>query len=91
MILAQTILEICSSEAVECGIFDRLLNFDNFQPEVVNDVISAMVDRDVGVDVCAVFGDSMLKASEASFSALFRTSITSDRKYIIMSYPVFCM
>ena len=57
----------------------------------MSDVISGTVDRDVGVDICADFGDSRLKASEASeasFSALFRTSITSNRKYIVMSYPV---
>ena len=42
------------------------------------------------MDVRANFGDSMLKPweSEASFSAVFRTSITSDRKQIVMSYVV---
>ena len=55
--------------------------------EVVSDVISGTVDQDVGMDVCANFGDSRLKRSEMSFSALFRKSITSDRKYIVMSYP----
>ena len=85
MILAQTVLEIYSSEAVECGIFDRFLNFDNCQPEVVRDVISGMVDQDLGMDVCASFGGSRLKLSEASFSSVFRTSISSDRKYVVTS------
>ena len=40
------------------------------------------------MDVCANFGDSRLKLSEASFLAIFRTFITSDRKYIVTSYPV---
>ena len=61
----QTVLEIYSSEAVECGIFVRFLNFENCQPEVVHDVISGMADQDVGMDVCANFGDSGLKPSEA--------------------------
>ena len=56
--------------------------------EVVSDVISGTADQDVGMDVCANFRDSRLKPSEASFSASFRTSITSDRKYIMTSYPV---
>ena len=70
--------------------FPLFLNFDNCQPEVVSDVIHGMVNQDVGVimDVCANFGDYRLKPSEASFSADFRTSITSDRKYIVTSYPV---
>ena len=78
------VLEIYSSEAVRCSIFDRFLNFDNCQPEVVSDVISGMVDQNVGVD----FGDCRLKPSEASFSALFRTLITSDWKYVVTSSPV---
>ena len=41
-----------------------------------------MVDHDVGTDVGANFGDYRLKPSEASFSARFRMSIASDRKYI---------
>ena len=37
-----------------------------------------MADKDVGMDVAICqFGDSSLKPSQASFSALFRTSITS--------------
>ena len=88
MILAQTAHEIFSSEAVVCGIFDRFLNIDDWQPEVVSDVISIRVDQDVGMDICANFGDSRLKPSEASFSAVSRTSITSDRKYIVTSYQV---
>ena len=88
MIIAQTVHEIYSHEAVGWGIFYRFLNFENCQPEVVNDVIYGMVDQDIGMDVCANFGDFRLKPSEAPFSALFRTSITSDRKYTVTSYPV---
>ena len=62
-------------------------HFDNCQPEEVSDVISGMVNQDIGMDVCANFGDSSLKPSKASFSALFRTSMTSDRMYIVTSYP----
>ena len=40
VILAQTVHEIFSSKAVGFGIFDRFLNFDNCQPEVVSNVIS---------------------------------------------------
>ena len=58
------------------------LKFDNLQPEVVSVVISGMADQDVGRDVCANIGDSRLKPSETSLSALFRTSITFDRKCI---------
>ena len=57
-------------EAVRDGIFDGFCR-DNFWPEVVSDVISGMVNQDVGMDVCANFGDSRLKPSEASFSAIF--------------------
>ena len=64
------------------------LNFDNCQPAVVSDVISGKADEDVGLDVCGNFGDSRLKSSDASFSAVFRTSITSERKNIVTSYPV---
>ena len=85
MVLTLPVLEIYIGETVVCCIFDRYLNFDSCQPEVVTDVISGMVDQDV---VCANFGDSKLKLSEASFSAVFRTSITSVRKYTVTSYPV---
>ena len=51
--------------------YRAFLNFDNCQPEVVSDVISGMADQDVGLEVCVNFGDSRLKPSEASFSALF--------------------
>ena len=68
--------------------FRPFLNFDNCQSEVVSDVISGMTCQDVGLDACANLGDSSLKPSEASFSALFRTSITSDRKHVVMPYPV---
>ena len=71
MVFAQTIHEICSSEAVGFGIFANFWNFDNYHPEVVSDVISGMADQDVGLDVCANFDDYSLKSSEASFSALF--------------------
>ena len=88
MIIAQSVHERCHSEAVGCGIFDRFLNFGNCQPEVASDVISGMIKQDAGMDVCANFGDSRLKPSEASFSVLFRTSITSDQKYLMTLYPV---
>ena len=86
--MAQTVHEIYGSEAVRCGICDRFFNFDNYQPEVVSDVIFGVVDQDDGVDACANFGDSRLKPSYASFSAPFRTSITSGRKDIVTSYLV---
>ena len=73
------------SEAAFSTVF---LNFDDCHPEVVSDVISDMVNQDVGVDVCVNLGDSRLRPSEASFSVVFRTSIASDRKYIVTSYPV---
>ena len=63
--------------------FDRLLNLDNCQPEVVSEVISGMADQDVGMDLCTNLADSRLKPSDVSFPALFRTSITSDRKHIL--------
>ena len=88
VILAQTVREIQSSEAVGCGIFDRFLNLDNCQPETVTDAISGTVDQDVGMDVCANFGDSRLKPSDASLSPLLRTSIISYRKYMVTSYSV---
>ena len=40
LILAQTVLDIYSGEAVEWSIFVRFLNFDNCPPEVVRDVVS---------------------------------------------------
>ena len=67
-------------EAVRDGIFDCFLNFDNCQPEIASDVISGMAIHYVGVDVRVKLGDSRLKPSEASFSAIFRTTITFDRK-----------
>ena len=67
MILSQTVHEIYSGAAVGCGIFDRSLNFDNCQPEILSDVISGMVDQDVDINVCADFFDSTLKPPEASF------------------------
>ena len=56
MILAQTVFEIYNSEAVGGGIFACFINFDNYQPEVLSDVISGMAVQDVGMDVCANFG-----------------------------------
>ena len=87
VLLVQTVGEIYSSEGAECGI-STVLNFDNCQPEAASDIVSGMADQDVGMDVCANIGDFRLKLSQASFSALFRTSITSDRKYMVTSYPV---
>ena len=66
----------------------RFLNFDNCQPEVLSDVTSGRADHGVGMDVCANCGDSRLKPPEVSFLALFRTSITSDRKYKMTLYPL---
>ena len=64
-------------------------NFNNCQAEVVSDVISVCVaDQSFGMDVCANFGDSRLRASEAPFLDLFRTSIPSDRKCIVTLYTV---
>ena len=71
MILSQTVHEIYSSESVGFVIFARFWNFNNRQLEVVSDVISSTAYQDVGMDVCASFGDSGLKLSEASFSAFF--------------------
>ena len=88
VILAQTVLEIYSSEAVGCGIFDRFLNFDNCQLEVVSDVISAIADQDGRMDVCANFGDFRLKLADASFSVIIRTSINFDRNHVVTSYLV---
>ena len=58
MILAQTIHEIYSSEAVVCGIFDRFSNVDNFRPEEDSDVISGVVVDPTGMKVCVKFSDS---------------------------------
>ena len=38
-------------EAVRGGSFDRVLNFDNCQPEVVSDVISDAAVQYIGIDV----------------------------------------
>ena len=61
--------------------FRPFLNFDNCQPEVDSDVISCVVDQDVGVDVCGNFGDSRLKPSEASFSAHF-SNVVNFRRFV---------
>ena len=57
MILSQTVHEIYSSEVVVCSIFDRYLNFDNCQLEIVGDVISSMVVDPTGVKARVKFGD----------------------------------
>ena len=51
--------------------FGPFWNFYNCQPEVVRHVIPGMAEQDVGMDVCCNVGDSTLKPSDASFSALF--------------------
>ena len=51
--------------------FSTVFNFDNWQPEVASNVISSTAVQDVGMDVCITFGDSRLKTSDASFSAVF--------------------
>ena len=58
MILAQTVLEMNSSEVVGCDIFGRFLNFNNCRPEVLSDVISAAVVEPTGMKVLVQFGDS---------------------------------
>ena len=73
MILTKPVLEIYSREPVGCGIFDRFLNVDNCQLEVVSDVKSVRADQDVDVDVHTNFGNSRLKLPKASFSAPLRT------------------
>ena len=50
-------------EAVSCGIFDRFLNVDNFQPEVHSDVLSGMVVDPTGMKVPVNFGVSRSKCS----------------------------
>ena len=81
VILAQTVHEIYTiAKPSETAFSTVFKNFDDSQPEVVSDVISGKAVQDVCVDVCANFGDSRLKPSAASSSAVFRTSITSDRK-----------
>ena len=61
MILAQTVLEIYSSGAVGCGVFDRFFSSTSItanRKEVVSDVKSGMVYQDAGMDVRANLGDS---------------------------------
>ena len=65
--------------------FRTFVNLNNCQPEVVTDVISFMAEQDVGMDVRGNSGDSRMKPPEASFSVVFRTSITSGRNYIVTS------
>ena len=39
----------------------------SFRLEVVSDIISGMADQDVGMDICANFGNSRLKLSKPHF------------------------
>ena len=76
MILAQTVHEIYSCEAVGCGIIARFLNFDSNQLEVFSDVISGKANQDVGVDVCVkILGQTVLEICDCL--ALLRTSTTT--------------
>ena len=45
--------------------FRPSLNFDNCRLDVFGDVISGVVNQDVGLDACANFDDFRLKPSEA--------------------------
>ena len=81
MILARTVHEIYSSEAVVYGIFDRSLNFDDCQLEVVSDVISGMVDQGVGLDVCVNFGDSRSNRSQDTRLPHFVRTMTTTLAY----------
>ena len=56
MILAQTVLDIYSSEVIGCGIFDRFLNVDNFRAEVYTDVMSGVVVDPTGLKVRVKLG-----------------------------------
>ena len=56
------------------GIFDCFFR-GSFRPEVVSDVISGSVAQDVGMDVCANFGNARLKLSEASLSGTTNDAI----------------
>ena len=58
MILAQTVHEIYSSEAVGCVIFGPYSNVDNFRPEVRSDVISGGVVDPTSLKVRVKYGDS---------------------------------
>ena len=71
MILARTVSRYTAAKPSDAGFRLLFWNFDNCQPEVVSDVVSGMVDQDVGINVCVNFGDSRLKPSDASFSARF--------------------
>ena len=51
-------------EAVDGGIFDRVLNFDNCQPEVASDDISGVVVDPTGMDVVSnlvILGQTVLE------------------------------
>ena len=63
MIIAQPILEIYNSEAVERGIFGRFFNGDKFRPEGYSDVMSGVVIDPTGVKGRLKFGDSMSNCS----------------------------
>ena len=58
MILALTVLDIYSSEAVEFGIFGPFSNVNKFRPEVRSDVISGVFVDPAGVNAQVKFGDS---------------------------------
>ena len=58
------------------------------RPETATDVISGTAVQYFGTDVCVKFGDSRLNLPDASFSVVFRTSITSDRKKVVTLCPV---
>ena len=51
MVLAHTVHEIYSCEAVGFAIFARFLNFDNCKPKAVSDVISGVAVGPMGVKV----------------------------------------
>ena len=58
MLLAQTVHEIYTSEAVRGVIFGPFSKVDNFRPEVCSDFISGMVVDPMCVKVLIKVGDS---------------------------------
>ena len=66
----------------------RRIYHGNFPPEAVREVISGMAVQDVGMDVCANFGDSMLKQSDCQ-RRHFRPFLNADyfrREEVVMQY-----
>ena len=61
--------------------FRTFLNFDNCQPEAVSGVISGKADQDVGMDVCANFGDSRSNRSRDIRQSHFVTNDDDDDNY----------